>query len=129
MKKKPALIAAFLTTLVIAIAMILVGLGALLNPDSVAVASAPAAASNASSADPAAVNTSAADQVKQLQDLISQYQQREQQYQQQEQQLQNQLNQASSQAQQYQSILNQLQQMGVIQISSNGQISVPRRLR
>ena len=139
MKKKPALIAAFITTFVIAAAMLLVGFSAFFNPDSVPVSNSP---TSAVSADPAGTTTNisavsantSSDQLKQLQDLIAQYQQREQQYQQQEQQLQtqqqqlqNQLNQATSMVQQYQNLLAQLQARGVISIDQNGRISIPRR--
>jgi septal ring factor EnvC (AmiA/AmiB activator) len=139
MKKKPALIAAFLTTFVIAAAMLLVGFSAFFNPDSVPVSNSPDSAASAApvgtTANISAVSASAAtDQVKQLQDLIAQYQQREQQYQQQEkqlqaqaQQLQDQLNKATSMVGQYQNLLAQLQARGVIAIDQSGQISIPRR--
>ena len=51
---------------------------------------------------------------------MAQYQSREQQY-------QSQLDQATAQVQQYQSLLSQLQQAGVIQINSSGQVSIARR--
>jgi TolA-binding protein len=129
MKRKPALIAAFLTTFVIAIVMVLVGANALFNPNSVPVSTSPTAVS---ASDPGggvvAVSASTtSDQIQQLNTLIAQYQQREQQYQQREQQYQQQLNDAVSQVQQLENVLQQLQAMGVIRIDQNGQISVPRR--
>ncbi len=129
MKRKPALIAAFLTTLVIAIVMVLVGANALFNPNSIPVsAAAPTtvAASDTGGVVAVSANTTT-DQVQQLNALIAQYQAREQQYQQREQQYQQQLTDASSQVQDLQSVLQQLQRMGVIRIDQNGQISVPRR--
>jgi septal ring factor EnvC (AmiA/AmiB activator) len=128
MKRKPALIAAFLTTFVIAIAMILVGANALFNPNSVPVSASPTSVSaNGSSGVVEVSANTGGNQLQQLQDLIAQYQSREQQYQQREQQLQQQLNDATTQVQQLQSVLQQLQQIGVIRIGANGQISVPRR--
>ena len=116
MNKKSALIAALLTTAVVAIAMLMIGISAYINPDSVPVASANSAAGNTT-----AISAPAAtDQVAQLQSLLAQYQSREQQY-------QDQLNQADTQVQQYQQILQQLQQRGLITINNNGQISISRR--
>ena len=129
MKRKPALIAAFLTTLVIAVAMVLVGANAFLNPNSVPVSTTPASASANSPSEVVAVSANTGgDQVQQLKDLIAQYQSREQQYQQREQQYQQQLNDATTQIQQFESLLQQLQARGVIRINPNGQISIPRRV-
>ena len=128
MKRKPALIAAFLTTLVIAIVMVLVGANALFNPNSIPVSASPTSVAASDNGGVVAVSANTTtDQVQQLNALIAQYQAREQQYQQREQQYQQQLNDASGQVQQLQSVLQQLQQMGVIRIDQNGQISVPRR--
>ena len=128
MKRKPALIAAFLTTFVIAIAMILVGANAIFNPNSVPVSTSPTSVNTNDSSGVVEVSASTgASQVQQLQDLITQYQQREQQYQQREQQYQQQLNDATTQVQELQSLLQQLQQIGIIRIGPNGQISIPRR--
>jgi hypothetical protein len=125
MNKKPALIAAFLTTTVVALAMLMIGLSAYINPDSVPISTSPAAAVAAAPGDGNVALVSASttnDQVQQLQALVAQYQSREQQY-------QSQLNDATAQVQQYQQLLNQLQQAGVIQIDRNGQVSTPRRRR
>lgn len=121
MKRKPALLAAFLTTFVIAIAMVLVGTNAFFNPNSIPVSASPTSvsANNASGVVEVSASTGSS-QVQQLQNLIKQYQQREQQYQQQ-------LNNAQTQVQELQSLLQQLQQIGLIRIGPNGQISVPRR--
>lgn len=121
MNKKPALIAAFLTTAVIAVAMLMIGISAYINPDSVPVSSSPAAANSS------IVLASSSDQVSQLQALVAQYQAREQQYQAREQQYQTQLSQANAQNQQYAQILTQLQKQRIISIDNNGQITIPRR--
>lgn len=116
MNKKPALIAAFLTTAVVAVAMFVIGASALFNPNSIPVVNA-----DSSSGSTAAVSVPAsADQIAQLQNLVAQYQSREKQY-------QDQLNQANSQVQQYQQILTQLQRRGLISIDRNGQITIARR--
>jgi hypothetical protein len=130
MKKKPAIIAAFISTLVIAAAMLLMGMNAYFNPNTVAVSNSPAAALPVVSANsdsniaPVSANTS--DQVKQLQSTISQYQQQLQQLQSQLQQVQSQLSQSNTAVQQYQSLLSQLQSRGIIQIDGNGNIYLRR---
>jgi TolA-binding protein len=135
--KLPALLAAFLITAVIALSMAVVGVNALVNPNSTSVSNSPVASA-------AAVTTGvSADQatVGQLQTLISQYQQHEQQYQQREQQYQQQiqqdqqqiqqdqtqLQQAADQAAQIQQLLVTLQDRGLIQVDQNGQITILRR--
>ncbi len=127
MKKKPAIIAAFITTLVIGAAMLLVGMNAFYNPNAVPVSNSPTDPALSAATDPniAAVSastsgTSASDQVKQLQSLVAQYQQ-------QVQQLQSQLNQATTADQQYQSLLSQLQSRGIIRIDSSGNVYISRR--
>ena len=128
MKRKPALIAAFVTTFVIAIAMVLVGANALFNPNSVPVSASPTSTSANDSSGVVAVSANTTvNQLQQMQELITQYQQREKQYQQREQQYQQQLNDANTQIQEYQSLLQQMQAIGLIRIGPNGQISVPRR--
>ena len=137
MKKKPAIIAAFVTTLIIAVAMLMVGINAFYNPNTVPVSNPQAATDPALSAasDPniavvsasTSSGTTTSDQVKQLQSLVAQYQQQAQQYQQQLQQLQTQLSQATSASQQYQSLLSQLQTRGIIRIDSSGNVFILRR--
>jgi peptidoglycan hydrolase CwlO-like protein len=137
MKKKPAIIAAFVTTLVIAVAMLLVGMNAFYNPNTVPVSNSPAttdpALSVASAANIAPISASTGSQVQQLQATIAQYQQRDQQWQQQVQQLQAQLqqlqaqvNQATTANQQYQSLLSQLQTRGLITIDNSGNVFIRR---
>ncbi len=121
MNKKPALIAAFLTTALVAMAMLMIGMNAYFNPDSVPVASAAATGANVEVAQAAS-----SEQVAQLQALVAQYQAREQQYQAREQQYQSQLSQANAQLQQDNQILAYLQQQRIITIDRNGQISIAR---
>lgn len=125
MKKTPALIAAFVMTLIVGLGMLLVGANAYFNPSSVALASS----SSANTADVSTTATSSADsagQLQQLQSLVAQYQSREQQFQQQLNQLQQQLTQSNTQSQQYQQLITELQRRGIIQVNQNGQILIPR---
>jgi predicted Rossmann fold nucleotide-binding protein DprA/Smf involved in DNA uptake len=114
MKRLEAIIAAAIITGVVALCMLLIGVNALLNPNSVPVSDSPvttALNSTSTTVDPA--------QVTQLQSLVTQYQSREKQY-------QTQLDQANTQLQQYQQVLIELQNAGVIQITSDGQILLRR---
>ena len=140
MKTFPAILAALGITAVVAIGMLLIGANAFFNPNSGPVsnspttvqAAAPASDANLISASVSAAGTSE-QQIAQLQALVKQYQGRETQYQteldqaaQKLNQMNQQLTQANQTAQDYQNILAQLQQMGVIQISGNGTITVNR---
>ena len=149
MKRLQGIIAATLVTLVIGLGMVAIGVNAASNTDSVPVSDSPASASQAS-ASPAQVSGSqasattsqivnvsntAADQaqIDQLQATIKQYQAREKQYQDREKQYQTELakvtqqkNDATAQADQLQQILVALQQRGVISISADGRITIPR---
>jgi TolA-binding protein len=123
MKTIPALIAGMLTSALIVLIMVLVGLNALLNPNTVAEASA--------AGDPgttAVVSGASSDsaQVQQLQTRIAEYQQREKQYQGQVNQLETNLQQANNQLEQYQQLVDTLQQMGLIRVGQDGQIYLPR---
>lgn len=115
MKRLQAVVAAAIITGVVALCMLVIGINALLNPNSVAVSD--------SSATTTALNAPATNvdpgQLTQYQNLISQYQNRERQY-------QAQLDQANAQVQQYQQVLSQLQNAGVIRITSDGQILLRR---
>jgi len=137
MKRLQGLIAATLVTVIIGLGMVAIGVNAASNADSVPVSDSPAQAATAAATSSQVVNVSntAADQsqIKQLQDTIQQYQNREKQYQDREKQYQTelakvtqQMNDATAQAQQLQQILVALQQRGVIQISDDGRISIPR---
>lgn len=136
MKKVPALIAAFVTTLVVGVLMGVMAFNALLNPNTVQAADSPDQPAQVQALPQVTATGDSAAQVKQLQDLVSQYQAREKQYQSQLNQARQRLEQANTQIQQaqgavqqvkqYQSLLDQLQQMGVIQIDGSGQVTVPR---
>jgi chromosome segregation ATPase len=148
MKRFQGFVAATLVTFIVGFGMVAIGVNAASNTDSVPVNNSPA---SASSAQTSAANTSGkivnisntvADQsqaqavqgqIKQLQDTLKQYQDREKQYQSREQQYQTelakvtqQMNDAAAQADQLQQILVALQQRGVIRISDDGRISIPR---
>jgi peptidoglycan hydrolase CwlO-like protein len=117
MKKIPAIIAALVTTAVVVLAMLIMGVNAFFNPTSVQAASSPSSA-NTQAAASDTIQVSAA-QVQQLQQRINEYQNREQQY-------QTQLNQAKQEIQQYQQLFGALQQMGILRVDQNGQIMVGR---
>lgn len=119
MKKIPALIAAFVMTLVMGALVLAVGANALLNPNTVAIAAAPGDRGTAGTA------TVDATQVQQLQTRINEYQAREQQYQSQLNQATQKIQEANAEVRQYQQLFEELQQMGVIQVNRNGQIMVP----
>jgi peptidoglycan hydrolase CwlO-like protein len=115
MKRLEAIIAAAIITGLVAFSMLLVGINALLNTNSVAVSDSPA--STALNAPTPNVDQG---QVSQYQNLIAKYQNREKQY-------QAQLDQANTQLEQYQQLLGQLQSAGVIRITSDGRILLARR--
>ena len=128
-KKVPALLAAFIITALITLAMGAVSVNALFNPNSVAVSNSPAAASTGTS------NASLEQaQIQQLQARIGEYQQREGQYQnqlqnaqQQLQQANTQLQQANLQLQQFQQFILALQRSGLIQIQPDGTVVIAGR--
>ena len=120
MKRIQALIAATITTALIIFGVLVIGVNAASNPDSVPVSDSPTASASTLAA-PAQSQT----QIDQLQSLISQYQDREKQYQTEIGNLSQQLSDATQQAQQLQQILVALQQRGVIQISRDGRIFIP----
>ena len=140
MKRLQGLIAATLVTVIIALGMVAIGVNAASNSNSVPVSDSPAQAAQAAQAAAATSNVvnisnSAADQsqIKQLQDTLKQYQDREKQYQDREKKYQTelakvsqQMNDATAQVDQLKQILMALQERGVIQISSDGRISIPR---
>lgn len=112
MKKFTPFFVALMVTACIGLAMFALGANALLNPNSVAAASAPAPTSDQASQ-------------QQLQDLVTQYQQREQQYQAELESARQQLQQESMQIQQYQNLLEELQARGVLVIGRDGRIFIP----
>lgn len=116
MKKQiPALIAAFLVTGFIALAMVVTSANALMNKNGTVAANSPAAASAASTT----TNINQA-QIDQLQSRINEYQQREAQYQQL-------LQQDQAQIQQFRQFLFAMQQAGLIQIRGDGAIVITGR--
>ncbi len=137
MKTLPALLFALGITAVVAVAMVVIGSNALVNPNTTPITNSPpssnvaAVSLNTSSqaADPPAASQTA--QLQQLQALVTQYQDREKQYQselnQSIQQLNDantQLQQANAEIQQFQQLLQLLQERGLIRITSDGQIYV-----
>jgi peptidoglycan hydrolase CwlO-like protein len=116
MKKIPAIIAALVTTGIVVLAMLIMGVNAFFNPTSVQAASSPSTNTQAAPTD--TIQVSAA-QVQQLQQRINEYQNREQQY-------QTQLKQANQEIQQYQQLFGALQQMGILRVDQNGQVSLGR---
>ncbi len=125
-KRWIAILAAFVTTLCVAIPMFVVGGAALLNKNGVP-------ASNSASQVSLVSNTQGGqqDKVAQLESLVAQYQDREKQYQQREQQLQDQVSQANQQLQQDQQMIQQvqmllsaLQQRGLITVTGDGRIFI-----
>jgi TolA-binding protein len=102
---------------VIALGLLVVGVSAMMNPNSVPVADspdAPAAVAETTTSDP-----QAAAQINQLQSLVAQYQNREKQY-------QTQIGQLNQEVQQMQGVLQQLQRLGVIRINGDGTIQLRR---
>ncbi len=127
MKKLPAVIAVVVTALAAGVIVLAIGVNAFLNTVRPAQASTAADTQAVSAA--AAPDTAQADaQIAQLEARIAEYQQREQQYQSQVNQLQDELQQANSGLNQYQVLFQDLQNMGVIRVSSDGQVSIPRLL-
>lgn len=119
-KQHAALLAAFIITGVVALFMFVTGVNAMVNPNSVPVSNAPVQASVSTTTDPAASTdpASAQAQIAQLQSQIAQYQAA----------LQSDnamLSQASQEMQNVQQLLYYLQSRGLIQIDSQGNITVP----
>jgi hypothetical protein len=122
-----AILAAFFISMITGLTMLALGANALLNPKTAQVKNTPTAtqASLQAAVDPA--------NLQQIQTLITQYQLRDQQYQTELSQAAQKLDQVNAlvqqdqtQIQQYQSVLVALQSAGVIQITSDGQISIPQ---
>lgn len=122
-KKIIAFVVAFVITGIVAVSMLVVGVNAAFNKNSVPVSNSPA---QAQSALPGSVSStlSPQDQIAQLQNLVNQYQAREQQYQAQLQNAQTQVTQAQQEMQTMQQLLNYLQQRGIISIDNQGNITV-----
>ena len=114
MKKKPALIAAFVMTAVVGALMLAVGGSALFAAPVVSAGSADAAAGAANA------------RLAELETRVAEYQAREQQWQQRLDQAQEQINQVSTELGQYQQLVGSLEEMGVLTIDNNGQVFVTR---
>ena len=117
MKRLQAVLAAALVTTLVAFGMLVVGVNALVNPNSVPVNDTPGLAAVAREAP--ASDAQAQAQINQLQNLVTQYQGREKQY-------QTQIDQLNAQVQQFQDILVQLQQRGIIRLNRDGSIQLRR---
>jgi flagellar motor protein MotB len=139
MKTLPAILFALGVTAVVAVAMVIIGSNALVNPNTVPVTNAPssnvAAASYTSSSQagdpPSSTSAQSAQstQLAQLQALVTQYQSRETQYQSELNQAIQELNNANAQLQQdnqeiaqFQQLLQVMQQDGLITVTSDGRI-------
>ena len=140
MKQIQALIAAVVMTVLVGLCMLVVGINAVSNPNTVPVLDAPPSADAASNQ----VDTSQSQQtnnliaqyqdrekqyqaqIQQLNNLVSQYQSREKQYQDQLNQANAAAQQANATAQQLQNILVELQRRGIIRIMSDGSIQLRR---
>jgi septal ring factor EnvC (AmiA/AmiB activator) len=136
MKRLQGIIAATVVTIIVSLSMLVIGVNAATNTNSVPVNTSPAQASLASStaADPSAQPASDSaqsaqlkamqDQIDQLQSLVKQYQSREQQYQTEIKSQAQKLAQDDQQANTFQQILMALQDRGLIQITRDGRIFV-----
>lgn len=119
-KQVIAFLFAFIITAVVALSMLVVGVNAADNPNGVEVSNSPAATN-------ASVSTSTSSsqaQIAQLQAQVAQLKARDQQYQAALSNDNQQLSQASQEIQMIQQLLAYLQNQGLIQINSEGQITV-----
>jgi len=126
-KQIGALLAATLITGAIAMSMFVVGANAMANQKGTAVSNSPASAAPAASTTTSTTASSDQAQVAQLQAQVAEYQAREQQYQAALKSDNDQLAQAASETQVIQQLLAYLQNHGLIQINSQGQIFVTGR--
>jgi hypothetical protein len=120
-KQVIAFLSAFIITAVVALSMLVVGVNAATNPNSVPVSNSPVS----SAAKDISSQASVQDQIAQLQAQVAQYQVREQQYQAALDSDNQQLSQASQEIQMIQQLLAYLQSRGLIRIDNQGQITVP----
>ncbi len=130
-KQIKAILAAMLITGMVAIFITVIGVNAMTNKNGTVVSNSPqsalSAASPSSALTPDQQISQLQSQVSQLNAEISQYQSREQQYQTALSSDNQQLSQASSEIQMIQQLLGYLQNHGLIQITSDGQILVTGR--
>lgn len=118
MKRVVAVITAAVITLIVGLGMLVVGVNAVLNPNSIPITNSPAEASAINNS-PVSTDANSQAQIAQLQSLVVQYQNREKQY-------QAQINQLNSQLQDAQSVLAELQRRGIIRIGADGSIQLRR---
>ena len=116
MRQVAAIIAAFMMSALVGLAMLGVGVNARLNRNVVQTVDAPASSN---------VSLAPQGQLEQMQNLISQYQARDQEYQSQLNTVMQQLNQRNSQVQQFTRLLLELQNHGLIFIQPDGTILLP----
>jgi uncharacterized protein YlxW (UPF0749 family) len=119
-KQVVAFLFAFSITAVVALAMLVIGVSAAVNPNGVPVSNSPASSA------PKSVSNVTTDQtqIAQLQAQVAQYQVREQQYQAALSSDNQQLSQAAQEIQMIQQLLAYLQNRGLIRIDNQGQITV-----
>ncbi len=110
MKQVQALFAALIVTAIVAAGMLLIGVNAVLNPNTVPIQDAPASISTNLSAAPALAPDSTQAQVNQLKTQLNSATQ--------------QLSQTQAQLQQDEMILNELQRRGVIRIGADGTVQI-----
>ncbi len=112
MKHISAIVTAFLITAVIGLGIMVIGVNAFTNKNTVPLQNSPNASLTTSGSSSAVTSGSSSSDVQQLQQQLSN--------------LQSQLDQASQTIQQYQSLIAILQQRGVIYIDQNGNIFLPQ---
>lgn len=125
MRQFPAIVAAFVMTAVVGVAMVGVGANALFNTNTRPTLNSPASSSSTNVSN--STNNAAAQEIQQLQAQVQAYQTRDQQYQSQLNTLIQQVNQENQQIQGFQQLLAALQARGVIAIQADGTILIPRR--
>lgn len=125
-KQLIAFIAAVLITGTIALSMFVVGANALANQNGTVASNSPSSQSSVATTG-STTTSSDQGQIAQLQSLVAQYQSREQQYQTALNTDNTQLAQAASEMQTIQQLLTYLESRGIIQIDSQGQITVMTR--
>ena len=125
-KQLIAFIAAVLITGTIALSMFVVGANALANQNGTVASNSPGSQSSVATTG-STITSSDQAQIAQLQSLVTQYQSREQQYQAALNTDNTQLPQAASEMQTIQQLLAFLESRGLIQIDSQGQITVMTR--
>jgi DNA-binding transcriptional regulator YbjK len=120
MKHFTALLAALGMTAIVGLALLGIGLNAMVNRNVVQTQDAPSTSTTSQ------ISVASSTQLDQMQSLIQQYQARDQQYQSQLNTVIQQLNQRNAQLQQFTQLLLELQNRGLIFIQPDGTILIPR---